>query len=187
MEKTSNNEKLDKIHQAIRSCHKCRLHLSRTIAVPGQGPLGPDIMFLGEAPGKAEDLSGLPFVGRSGIFFNNLLSSFGIDRQTVYITSAVKCRPPANRNPFDDELQICKNNWLDKQISLVDPKLIVMLGKVPLKQIFNRTDNLDALHGRILEQNGRHFLVTFHPAAAMRFPKVEKKMKEDFEILKRLV
>jgi uracil-DNA glycosylase len=113
-----------------------------------------------------------------------LLSTFGIDRQKVYITSAVKCRPPANRNPLADELEICKTNWLDSQISLVDPKLIVMLGKVPLKQIFNRADNLDSLHGQVLEQNGRRFFVTFHPAAAMRFPQVRKRMNEDFQLLK---
>lgn len=176
-------EKLNSVHQAIRCCIKCRLHEKRINAVPGQGPIEADIMFVGEAPGKAEDLTGLPFVGRSGIFFDNLLRSSGIDRKQVYITSAVKCRPPANRNPLADELEICKINWLEKQISLVDPKLIVILGKVPLRQIFNRTDNLDTLHGQTLEKNSRHYFVTFHPAAAMRFPQVRKKMVEDFEHL----
>jgi len=174
---------LSRLHWAIRHCLKCPLHKSRIHAVPGQGPVNVDIMFIGEAPGKNEDLMGLPFVGRSGIFFNNLLLSTGIDRSQTYITSAVKCRPPANRNPSNDELRICKENWLDKQISLVDPKLIVLLGKIPLKQIFNRTDNLNNLHGRTLNQNGRTCFLTFHPAAAMRFPKIRKKMIQDFKRL----
>lgn len=180
-------EELGRLHNGTRRCRKCPLHRSRKRAVPGEGLPSATAMFIGEAPGKEEDEQGRPFVGRSGGFLDNLLESVGTSRHQVYITSAVKCRPPENRTPRVDELRICKVNWLDRQISLVNPKVVVLLGNTALKQILGQEDNLSLLHGRLFEHNGRSYFVTFHPAAAMRFPQVRRKMKSDFKILKNLI
>lgn len=178
--------KLDNLSDGIRQCPKCPLCKSRKNAVPGEGPIPAKIFFLGEAPGKEEDIQGRPFVGRSGKYFEILLNNMGLSRKEVYITSSVKCRPPKNRKPFPNELKICKENWLNNQIALLNPKLIVLLGKVSLKQLLDRDDNLMEIHGKILQMDNRKCFVTFHPAAAMRFIKMRKEMLKDFKKLKSL-
>lgn len=188
-------EELGRLHNGTRRCRKCPLHRSRKRAVPGEGLPSATAMFIGEAPGKEEDEQGRPFVGRSGRFLDNLLESIGISRHQIYITSAVKCRPPENRTPHVDELRICKVNWLDRQISLVDPKVVVLMGNTALKQmaqaiprrILGQESNISRLHRQLFEHNGRSYFVTFHPAAAMRFPQIKRKMKSDFRILKNLI
>ncbi len=179
-------EELDCLCNAIRRCRKCPLCASRKHAVPGEGEPSAAV-FVGEAPGKEEDECGRPFVGRSGRFLDGLLKGIDISRHQIYITSAVKCRPPENRTPHADELRICKVNWLDRQISLINPKIIVLLGKIPLKQMLGRKDNLNNLHGQVFKREGRSYFVTFHPAAAMRFPQIRRKMRNDFKILKNLL
>jgi DNA polymerase len=177
---------LNELNEGIRICRKCPLHKSRTNAVPGEGPEKPLIFLLGEAPGKLEDELGRPFIGRSGKFLEHLLADIGISRNDVYITSSVKCRPPKNRKPMPNELEICKENWLDNQIKILNPKLIVLLGKTALKQLIGRNDNLLDCHGEIIDLQGRKYLITFHPASAMRFAKIEKPMKQDFKRLRLL-
>lgn len=187
MKRKQTQEELGRLHNAICRCRKCPLHRSRKYAVPGEGAPSATVAFVGEAPGKEEDEQGRPFVGRSGRFLNDILRSIGLSRQQIYITSAVKCRPPENRTPHVDELRICKVNWLDRQIFLINPKIVVLLGKTALKQILRQEGNLSRLHGRLFEHNGRSYFVTFHPAAAMRFPQIRRKMKHDFKILKELM
>ncbi|MEN6386856.1 MAG: uracil-DNA glycosylase [Phycisphaerales bacterium] len=177
------NKTLEKINKGIKQCTKCRLYKTRTNAVPGEGPENSVIFFLGESPGKTEDISGKPFTGRSGKYLDKLLSEIGISRSEIYITSSVKCRPPQNRKPLPDELEICKANWLVKQISILNPKLIVTLGKTALKQLTGREDNLLQCHGEISTEQGRKYLITFHPASAMRFAKIGNPMKQDFKKL----
>ena len=187
MQQESIKNKIRRIHAAIRNCRKCRLSLSRKHAVPGEGPVPAKIMFVGEAPGKEEDLQGLPFVGRSGKFLNLILELVKLPRNELFITSSVKCRPPENRTPRDDELKICKANWLDRQISLVNPGIIVLLGKVALKQVLSKKDNLLRLHGKIYRYDSRNYFVTFHPSAAMRFSKIKKQFITDLKKLKALL
>lgn len=179
-------KKLNKLNDGVRRCRKCPLCKSRENAVPGEGPVNAKIFFLGEAPGKEEDLCGRPFIGRSGKFFEDMLTSIGLLREDVFITSSVKCRPPKNRTPHKNELEICKKNWLNEQIFLLNPAIIVLLGKTALKQFLGREDSLMKLHGQIIQLDGTKCLVTFHPASAMRFPKIRKEMKLDFKKLKKL-
>ncbi|HAL45590.1 MAG: hypothetical protein A2Y12_13780 [Planctomycetes bacterium GWF2_42_9] len=181
------NLTLDKLNFGIKNCKKCPLCKSRLNAVPGEGAVNPKIFFLGEAPGINEDRTGKPFVGKSGKYLDELFADIGILRNEVYITSSVKCRPPKNRRPLPNELKICRLNWLDKQLMIINPKLIVMLGKVALLQLTNRTDNLTQVHGEIFTYHSSQCLITFHPASAMRFPKIDILMKQDFQKLKLLL
>ena len=172
------------LRHGIERCHKCRLSEGRTHAVPGEGPADARVMFIGEAPGETEDRRGLPFCGRAGAFFDEMLAVAGIDRAAVFVTSAVKCRPPGNRTPRKDELATCRAAWLDRQIAAIDPGIVVLMGKTPIRQLLFETGALAALHGRWREAEGRRFLMTYHPAAGMRFPEVEARMRADFETLR---
>jgi DNA polymerase len=180
-------ELLERLHDEIRECTACRLHHTRTHAVPGEGRPAVSIMFIGEAPGANEDREGRPFIGRAGRFLDELLAANGVDRRCVFITSSVKCRPPGNRTPKDDELETCRRLWLQRQIELVDPALIVMLGKTPLRQLFGeKKANLADLHGQIRTKDGRRYFQTYHPAAGMRFAVARCAMQQDFRKLAEL-
>ena len=169
------NLDLKTLAKRIENCRLCRLWKNRKKAVPGEGPENAKIMLIGQAPGKQEDATGRPFVGRAGKFLNALLDEIGLDRRKCFITSVVKCFPPKNRPPRADEAKICIENYLAKQIELVNPKLVVLLGRIAQRYV---PESL--LSGRIV-------LRTAHPAAGMRFPKIRKKMKRDFSLLKRLI
>jgi uracil-DNA glycosylase family 4 len=155
--------------------------------VPGEGNPGARVMCVGEAPGEQEDKHGKPFCGRSGDFLTQILSIAGLTRQAVFITSSVKCRPPRNRIPHINELDACRELWLLKQIAIVDPEIIVALGKTAMKSLLNEHGSLEHLHGARIDREGRQFLITYHPAAGMRFPKVKKLMRDDFRKLVRLL
>ncbi|MFW6102999.1 MAG: uracil-DNA glycosylase, partial [Chloroflexota bacterium] len=135
-------DSLTSLHRSIQKCRKCRLSETRTNAVPGEGPPNARIMFVGEAPGEEEDKDGRPFRGRSGHFLDELLSTVGMTRDEIYITSSVKCRPPGNRDPRPDELKACRETWLEQQIEILDPELIVLLGKTALYQVLGETGPL---------------------------------------------
>ncbi len=158
----------------IRECTACPLHKTRRHAVPGEGDPNADWMFIGEAPGEKEDLEGRPFRGRSGRFFDILSESIGFVREMIYVTGSVKCRPPRNRTPRSEELLTCKKLWLDRQIQLIDPKLIVLLGRVAVNLLLEEKQGLDKIHGKIVNKEGRTFLITYHPAAGMRFPQIQE-------------
>jgi uracil-DNA glycosylase family 4 len=187
MEDVRKQEELERLHKGIRRCRRCPLYRNRTHAVPGEGPVQAGICFIGEAPGKEEDERGRPFVGRSGKFLERLFDKTGLARNHIYITSSVKCRPPNNRTPRSKELEICKNFWLNRQILLIDPRIVVLLGKVPLFQVLGNKQNLDELHGCTISYNGRIYFITYHPAAAMRFPQLRRKITHDFQTLKKLL
>lgn len=178
---------VNSLSRGICRCRKCRLHKSRKHAVPGEGSLTSGIFFVGEAPGKNEDETGRPFVGLSGEFFNRMLEKNDLSRSNIFVTGSVKCRPPNNRTPKDDELNICREHWLSKQIEIIDPAVIVLLGKIAMKQVLGEEDNLEKIHGQVWQFNGRKCLITFHPAAAMRFPAIRKKTSADMEKIKRLM
>lgn len=174
---------LEALRRGIGRCRRCRLDETRTRAVPGEGPAGARLVFVGEAPGETEDARGLPFCGRAGAFLDEMLALAGIGRKSVFVTSAVKCRPPDNRTPRADELETCREAWLERQIAAMDPGLVVLLGRTPIRQMLGESRPLRAVGGSYREAGGRHFLLTYHPAAGMRFPEAEKRMRADFEAL----
>jgi uracil-DNA glycosylase len=180
-------EALAKLYEAIRSCLKCPLYQSRTHAVPGEGNPQAAIMLVGEAPGEVEDRQGRPFVGPSGRFLIKLLEQNGLSRADVFITNSVKCRPPHNRFPHVKELEVCKRHWLLRQIELVNPEVIVLLGRAPLRQLLGAQGTIAQLHGQFLRKDGRMYLIQYHPAAALRSPEVRGMMMQDFQKIKEVV
>ncbi|HEV8723475.1 MAG TPA: uracil-DNA glycosylase [Candidatus Binatia bacterium] len=169
-DKKKNRQILARLGGDIRRCVKCPLHKSRRQAVPGEGCSHARILFIGEAPGKLEDQQGRPFCGRAGQFLDRLLDGSGLKRSEVFITSSVKCRPRNNRLPRSDELQTCYSYWLRRQIEIIDPKVIVLLGKIPVWQLLRVNRSLKELHGRFYRNADRLYQVQYHPAAGMRFP-----------------
>ena len=169
--------------EEIRKCTACPLWKGTTLAVPGEGAKDAKIMVVGEAPGAEEDRQGIPFVGRSGKFLDKMLELGGLDRKTVFITNTVKHRPPLNRAPKASEIKVCKELWLDKQIEILKPKIVILLGVVALKTVLGET-SIEKLHGNIIEKNKQKYFVTFHPSAALRFSEKKKKMEADFRRLK---
>jgi len=178
---------MSQLAAGIRVCVKCPLHKSRTHAVPGEGPIPADIFILGEAPGGKEDRLGRPFVGPSGMILVRLLETAGLSREDVYITSCVKCRPPNNRTPHTNELDTCQAAWLNEQIDLVDPKIIVLLGKVAMRQLLKDERSLRQIHGEVIQRDSRRYLLTYHPAVAFRVPETRESMEEDMARLKLLL
>lgn len=173
-------EDLDK---ACESCTKCKLCNQRNKVVIGEGNKNAKIMFIGEGPGADEDLQGIPFVGKAGKLMNQAFIGLGIKREEVYIANIVKCRPPNNRNPEKDEAEACKE-YIQSQINLVNPKIIVLLGSVALKNILGEEYKITASRGKWVEKNGIKYMPTFHPAALLRD---ETKKIEFWQDLKQVV
>lgn len=178
----SRKDKLQQLNQRIRNCKKCPLWKTRNKAVPGEGPVNAKLMIIGQAPGAEEDKIGRPFVGRAGQFLNQLLTLVNIDREKIFITSPIKCFPPQNRKPKKSEIQACLS-YLKKQIKIINPQRIVLLGEVAFSIFFPKT-KLNKFRGKWIKKDKREYFVTYHPAAAMRFPKIRKILEEDFKKLK---
>jgi DNA polymerase len=138
------------------------------------------IVLVGEAPGEREDRTGLPFQGRSGDFLDRFLEELGFVRDDFFITSAVKCRPPGNRDPRKNELDACRRKWLEAQVAALDPERIVLLGRIPKTSLAPEAGKLQDVHGRTVEVLGRPCLLTYHPTAGMRFPDKREAMRQDF-------
>jgi uracil-DNA glycosylase len=184
---------LEAVAAEAAGCTRCRLHQSRTQVVFGQGDPHADLMFVGEAPGFHEDRQGLPFVGPSGQLLNRLLDGIGLRRQDVYICNVVMSRPPQNRDPQPDEIAACRP-WLDAQIRLVDPKVVVTLGNFAARTLLETTTGITRLRGRAHPFQGRVLLPTFHPAAALHAqgrrttgPTPLEAMESDFRVLAELL
>ena len=148
-------------------CRKCKLCQNRTNVVFGTGNKQADLMFIGEGPGADEDKQGIPFVGRAGKLMNMAFEAIGLKREEVYIANIVKCRPPGNRNPEDDEATVCLN-YLRNQVILVKPKIVVLLGSVALKNILGKEYGITASRGKWVEKRGIWYMPTWHPAALLR-------------------
>jgi DNA polymerase len=144
-------------------------------------------MLIAEAPGAKEDELGRPFCGLSGRFLDKVLADAGIERRELFVTSSVKCRPPRNRTPHQDELATCRRFWLEPQVDLIRPDVVVLMGKVSIGQSLGETGSLSDLHGQVRRLDGRRYLLTYHPAAAMRFPAPRAAMLRDLRKLKRLL
>jgi DNA polymerase len=176
---------LEKLAKKIRVCQKCRLWKTRNLAVPGEGNPNSKILFIGESPGREEDKVGKPFVGMSGKFLDKLLAEINLPRKKIFITSVIKCHPPKNRNPKSDELVACRS-WWQKQLGIIKPKFIILLGMIALREVLKRND-LSKCHGQQIIKNKIIYFPTFHPAAGRRFPKIRKKMIRDFQILAKIL
>ncbi len=184
MARSKKAERLEELAAQIRVCTKCPLHESRTLAVPGDGKPSAKVMIIGEAPGREEDESGHPFVGSAGRYLDHVLEGTGLDRGDFFITNTVKCRPPKNRTPKKNEVDTCTSNYLFEQIALVNPKLIMLLGGVAAKKILG-VKSVNEARGRVINQEGRKYLVGYHPAVRFYREDLGEKVKEDFALLKR--
>lgn len=176
---------LREVAHTIHGCPRCPLSESRTRAVPGEGPPDADLMFIGEGPGFHEDRQARPFVGASGKFLEELLNGIGYKREDVFITNVVKCRPPNNRDPKAEELEACAV-YLERQIELIDPKVIVTLGRFSMNRYFPGA-SITKIHGQPKQVGKRLVVPMFHPAAALHQPRWRPLITEDFEKLPQLI
>ena len=181
----SAEEGLAVISREVAECTKCPLHASRTRAVPGEGPPGARVMFIGEGPGFNEDREGRPFVGAAGQNLQGLLSLASLRREQVFITNIVKCRPPGNRRPAKSEADTCYQ-YLRRQVELIDPEVVVLLGDTALKQFFPDS-SLGGLHGRPVSRSGRTFFPTYHPASIIYNKSLKDVLEADFDALGKLL
>ena len=176
-------ELLAEISAEICVCPKCRLAETRTHAVPGDGEVSAQIMFVGEGPGEQEDLSGHPFVGKSGQLLTRELEKIGISRGDVFITNIVKCRPPQNRVPLSDEIAAC-SDWLMAQIALIEPKFIVPVGGPSLQTLVSKNLRITRARSNVFRKDGILFIPILHPSAALRAPGTMQLFLEDLANLK---
>jgi len=185
------NEVMKRLEEKIKACRKCPLGELRTNAVPGSGSYEAKIMFVGEAPGYWEDQKGLPFVGRAGKVLDELLASIRLKREEVYITNVIKCRPPNNRDPTEEEINAC-SPYLDKQIDTIRPKIIVPLGRHSMAYILKKfgfePEPISKIHGKIFEARtlfGKIVIMPmYHPAVALYKPQLREELEKDFKKLK---
>lgn len=176
---------LESLVAEVSRCTRCLLHRGRTKAVPGAGPENADIMFIGEAPGFHEDQQGLPFVGAAGSFLDELLESIDLKRDQVYVTNVIKCRPPGNRDPLPEEVAACKS-YLDRQIELIQPKLVVTLGRFSMARAFPKA-RISRIHGQPLKISGVIYYPMYHPAAALHQPSLRPIVEDDMRRIPELI
>jgi DNA polymerase len=176
---------LRRLEKTIRVCTDCKLHLSRKNAVPGEGPSGARVMFIGEGPGFHENEQGRPFVGAAGKFLEELLAGIGLTREQVFICNVVKCRPPGNRDPLPEEVEACAK-YLDEQIRIVDPRVIVTLGRFSMARYFPGA-RISAIHGKHKQFGERTVVAMYHPAAALHQPSLRQDLVTDFGELRSLI
>lgn len=169
----------DLLHQQIKQCTACGLCQGRTNAVPGEGPEHPRIMLIGEGPGFHEDKQGRPFVGPAGKFLEELLAAIDLTREEVYITNIIKCRPPGNRDPLPEEVKAC-SSWLEQQIELLAPELIVTLGRHSMSRFFPR-ETIGKMHGKVGVVDGQKVFAMYHPAAALHQQRLRDTLIEDMK------
>ena len=160
-------ETMEEVKEAIKNCNKCKLCNKRKNIVFGVGNEKADIMFIGEGPGADEDAQGIPFVGKAGQLMNKAFDVVGIEREEVYIANIVKCRPPNNRDPEQDEVSGCIN-YLRNQVMIVKQKIIVLLGRISLQNILGKEYKITSSRGKWVEKKGIYYMPTLHPAALLR-------------------
>lgn len=177
---------LDQIADLVRHCTACRLHQQRTNAVPGTGNPQAQVVFVGEGPGKNEDEQGIPFCGASGKLLDQLLASINLKREDVYITNIVKCRPPDNRDPLPDEKATCAPLYLEEQLKLIKPLLIVTLGRHALSHFIPNL-KISEVHGQPKRYQGQVYLSLYHPAVALYNGSMRETLEEDFQIIPNLL
>ena len=176
---------LNQFEKLISNCTKCRLHQGRNKFVFGTGNPNADVLVIGEGPGAEEDKQGLPFVGRAGKLLTDMLKAIKFEREAVYIGNVVKCRPPENRTPMQDEMETCMP-YLKKQCELIKPKLILCLGLTAAKGLLKKRESLGELRKSIFEYEGAKVIVTYHPAALLRNPHWKKDCWEDLKKFRKM-
>jgi uracil-DNA glycosylase family 4 len=179
----SSVEGLDALRRTTIECRKCRLAETRKNVVFGEGNPQAGLFVIGEAPGADEDAQGRPFVGRSGQLLDKILLAIGFERHDVYIGNIIKCRPPENRNPLSDEIDCCKP-WLMQQLDIINPKVLLLLGRVAANTILENTQSMGSMRGRIIKWNRFDCVVTYHPAALLRNPNWKRLCWEDVQMLR---
>jgi DNA polymerase len=175
----SAEETLQEVATEVSTCTKCKLCKGRTRAVPGEGNPDAKILFIGEGPGFHEDKQARPFVGPAGQFLDELLASINLRRGDVFITNVVKCRPPNNRDPEPEEIAAC-NDYLDRQIEALNPRVIVTLGRYSMAKFFGG-ERITAIHGRARKRDGRLCIAMYHPAAGLHQASLKDVIREDFK------
>ena len=168
---------LDELYQEITLCQQCEIAKYRNKVVPGEGAEDADIMFIGEAPGWHEDQQGRPFVGPAGKYLDELLASIGLGRGQVYIANVIKCRPQVNRDPLPAEIQNCRN-WLERQIEIIRPKMIVTLGRYSMAMFFPGK-SISKIHGTAQKRDNVIYYAMYHPAAALHQQSLRRVIEED--------
>lgn len=188
------NEMRNEFENKIKNCKACELYQYRKNAVPGEGSFNSKIMIIGLGPGKEEDLQGRPFVGRAGMFLNELLEMVGLKREEVYITNVVKCIPP-NNMPTENSIKVCTELYLKKQIELINPKIIIALGEIAVRYLLENFTNvkytsMNDLHGKVFNVNSLKFnfkiVCMFHPASALYNVELKNVIKKDWENIRYL-
>ena len=179
------DDSLEQVAAEVRACQRCPLGRGRKNAVPGEGPPDSPVMFIGEGPGFHEDLQGRPFVGASGQYLEELLAEIKLTRNQVYIANVIKCRPPGNRDPEPAELASCRS-YLDRQIALIKPSIIVTLGRFSMERYFPG-QSISRIHGRPKRVGDVCYLPMFHPAAALRNPAWRADLSKDFQRIPELL
>ena len=178
----SGGDSLEEIGAEASGCTLCKLSEGRTNVVFGVGPPRARLMFIGEGPGRDEDLQGEPFVGRAGQMLNRIIKAMGLQREEVYIANAVKCRPPRNRNPESDELEAC-GPFLRRQVEAIRPEIIVLLGRVAAQSVLQTSEPLGRMRGRVHEWLGIPVVCTYHPAYLLRNPADKGKTWQDVQVV----
>ena len=176
---------LASLASVVRTCERCGLHTGRTNAVPGEGSATARIVFIGEGPGFHEDRLGRPFVGQAGQMLDELIQGIGMQRADVFIANVLKCRPPNNRDPLPDEAEACRP-YLDQQLELINPDLVVLLGRHALNAFFPDAQ-ISRARGVARRLNGRVYLPVYHPAAALRQLRLRDILSQDFQMIPKLL
>ncbi len=176
---------LSSLKNIVSVCKNCDLHKTRNNTVFGEGNESAKILFIGEAPGKDEDKEGKPFVGRAGKLLTEIISSIDLTRRDIYIANTIKCRPPNNRNPEEIEVKAC-SNFLEKQIEIIKPKVIILLGKIAANRVLGIDQPIGELRKKkfLIKPNNIPAIIFYHPAYLLRSPKEKKKVWEDLLFLK---
>lgn len=179
-------QKLEHLHQRILGCRKCPLHLTRSRAVPGEGNPDAELVLVGQGPGKNEDQSGRPFVGRAGDLLNEFLTAVGLDRGDIWVTNVIRCMPPDNRLPSAQEIKMCAP-FLVEQIYIIKPTVVSPLGNVALQLFIGPSAKIQDVQGKAIPQRSYFLFPMLHPAAVLRRRDLMPKAREDFRALKRFI
>lgn len=169
------------LQNEVANCRKCSLCETRTQTVFGMGNKNPDWLFIGEAPGEQEDLQGKPFVGVAGALLTEMLRAIGLSREDIFIANILKCRPPGNRDPKIDEMSLCRP-FLDRQIALLKPKIIIAVGRIAAHQLLNTNETIGKLRGKVYSMNGIPLIVFYHPAYLLRSLSQKRKAWQDLQL-----
>jgi DNA polymerase len=174
------NDTLERIREDLGECTRCRLHMQRNKIVFGAGNPRAELVFVGEGPGHDEDVQGLPFVGRAGKLLTQMIEAMGLTREQVYICNVVKCRPPENRKPEDDEVATC-SPYLYRQLDVIAPKAIVCLGLTAAQALLKTKDSISRFRGEWFDYRGTKLLATYHPAYLLRNPNAKGEVWKDLQ------